>query len=59
MELNYFKDHLFDLINESDAFDVHEIISDDHANRFTVIVHDGSVFKIECAKMEQSISDRP
>ena len=29
MELNYVKDHLFDLLNESDLLDVSDIICDD------------------------------
>ena len=36
MELNYFKDILFDLINESDEPDAVQIDSDELRNTFTV-----------------------
>ena len=41
MDVNYFKDILFDLMNESDALDVADIQSDDRANTFTVLMKDG------------------
>ena len=46
MELNYFKDHLWDIFNEDDILDVQDIISDDNENRFDVTVFDGSVFRV-------------
>ena len=46
MDLNYFKDHLWDMLNEDDCFDVQDIISNDNENTFDVIVRDGSVFHI-------------
>ena len=49
MELNYFKDQLFDLLNESDALDVREITADDRANTFRVMVSDGTIFQIVCS----------
>ena len=48
MELNYFKDCLFDCMNESDALDVSEIEADEHGNRFLVTVQDGSRFEVIC-----------
>lgn len=51
MELNYFKDILFDLINEWEQ-DVLEIISDDKKNLFWVVMGDGSVFRLHCEKEE-------
>ena len=49
MELNYFKDHLFDLINESNILNVRSIIADDKENVFRVVVYDGSEFCVKCA----------
>ncbi|MGN0997960.1 MAG: hypothetical protein ACI4PO_00235 [Faecousia sp.] len=49
MELNYFKDILFDLINEWDE-DVLEILEDDPKNLLWVVMKDGSVFRIHCEK---------
>lgn len=48
MKLNYFKDHLFDLLNESDLLDVQDIKSDDETNTFHVVVYDGTKFDIYC-----------
>ena len=51
MELDYFKDHLFDLLNESDLLDVQEIEDDTAANRFIVTVNSGDVFCIQYSKI--------
>lgn len=48
MELNYFKDKLFDLINESDELDVADIEADDKNNTFLVSMQDGSAVLLEC-----------
>ena len=50
MELNYMKDHLFDLVNESELLDVRGIEADDRRNTLRVTVADGTVFVIECRK---------
>ncbi len=49
MELNDFKDMLFDLINEWDQ-DVLEIITNDKENLLWVVMGDGSVFRLHCEK---------
>ncbi len=49
MELNYFKDILFDLINEWDQ-DVLEIMENNRENLLWVVMGDGSVFRIHCEK---------
>lgn len=49
-ELNYFKDILFDLINESDELDVTDIQSDDSANSFVVTVKDGTPFLLRVSQ---------
>lgn len=48
MELNYFKDKLFDLLNESDEMDISNIDSDDRNSLFIISMADGSVFEIVC-----------
>ena len=50
MELNYFKDILFDLINESDDLDICEIETNDKAGLFRILLSDGSRFLIRCEK---------
>lgn len=42
MTLNYFKDHMFDLLNESDLLDVYDIQTVE--NGYRVTVHDGAEF---------------
>lgn len=51
MELSYFKDHLFDLLNESDLLDVKEIEEDTAANRFIITVNCDDVFCIQYSKI--------
>ncbi len=47
MDINVFKDILWDLINESDALDVTDIQSIDKENHFTIKVRDGSSFEVQ------------
>ncbi len=49
MELDYFKDILFDLINEWDQ-DIQDIVEDSQNNTLWIVMGDGSVFRLECAK---------
>lgn len=48
VELNYFKDKLFDLLNESDELDIADLNVEDRISLFTVTMADGSVFELEC-----------
>ena len=52
MELNYLKDHLFDLLNESDCLNITDIEANDALNTFRITVPDGSVFVISCQRVE-------
>ena len=52
MNIDYFKDILFDLMNESDALDVADIQSDDLANMFLVVMKDGTAFSVHVTKIE-------
>lgn len=54
MTLNYFKDHIFDLINESDLLNVTDIKTNERKNSFCITVSDGSVFIIQCIEIENS-----
>ena len=53
MELNYVKDHLFDLLNESDLLDVSDIICDDKKGTFEIVVHDGDRFLRTCEEIKK------
>ena len=48
MELNYFKDKLFDLLNESDGLGIADLNAEDRKNLLTVTTEDGSVFELVC-----------
>ena len=52
MEVNYFKDILFDLLNESDELDVTDIQSDDKANTFLISMKDGTSFLVQVSAAE-------
>lgn len=49
MELNYFKDILFDLINEWDQ-DIQDITVNDKEHLIRVVMGDGSAFRLHCEK---------
>ena len=53
VDINVFKDILWDLMNESDALDVSDIQSVDKENRFIVAVRDGSSFQIQISVAER------
>lgn len=48
MELNYFKDILFDLINNSDKMRISDIEVDDRRNIFMITTPDGNVIRVKC-----------
>ena len=50
MDINVFKDILWDLINESDELDVVDIQSNDKTNQYRVTVRDGSSFVVQVTK---------
>ncbi len=52
MELNYFKDKLFDLLNESDELDISDLNAEDLKNLLTVTMSDGSMFEILCQEVK-------
>ena len=51
MDLNYFKDKLFDLLNDSDVLNISDITTDDRRGLFTVSTVDGSKFELLCRKL--------
>jgi hypothetical protein len=53
VDINVFKDILWDLINESDALDVSDIQSIDKENRFIVTVCDGSSFQVQVSTINR------
>ncbi len=53
MELNYFKDKLFDLLNESDELGIAELNVEDRKNLLTVGTKDGNVFELVCREVTE------
>ncbi len=45
-ELHIFQRHLFDLINECNAFDIADLILEDNGNQIIVLTEDGKKFKV-------------
>ena len=52
MDLNYFKDKLFDVINESDELDIADIQADDEKDLFLIVMKDGSDFALRTMKVK-------
>ena len=48
MKLNYFRDKLFDLLNDSEEMGIIDLNADERNNLFTVRTEDGEVFEIVC-----------
>lgn len=48
MELNSFKDKIFELINDADNLEINDIQTDDKRNTFTIITQAGLAFELEC-----------
>ena len=51
MGLDYFKDTVFELLNDSDDMAVKDIQTKDKENIFTVLLMDGSHFESECRQI--------
>ena len=48
MELNYFRDRLFDLLNDSEGMGIADLNADEQNSVLTVRTEDGNVFEIVC-----------
>ncbi len=48
MELNYFRDRLFDLLNDSEGMGIADLYADERNSLLTVRTEDGDVFEIVC-----------
>ena len=50
MPLNFFKDLLFDVLNDSDLLNAVDINVNDKENTFTLKMDDGSTIYLKCSK---------
>ncbi len=48
MELNYFRDRLFDLLNDSEGMGIADLNADERNSLLTVRTENGNVFEIIC-----------
>ncbi len=48
MEINYFRDKLFDLLNDSEGMEIADLNTDTQNNLLIVRTEDGDVFEIVC-----------
>ncbi len=48
MELNYFRDKLFDLLNDSEGMGIADLNADERNSLLTVRTEDGDVFEVVC-----------
>ena len=48
MKLNYFRDKLFDLLNDSEGMGIADLNADEQNSLLTVRTEDGDVFEIVC-----------
>ena len=46
MELDYFRDRLFDLLNDSDELEIADLYADEQNHTLTVQMETGAVFEI-------------
>ena len=51
MELDYFKDKTFELLDEGSDLEIVDIDTDDLKNIFTIKIAAGSIFEVECRKL--------
>lgn len=52
MELDYFKDKIFDLLNETDTMIISDIEAKDKENIFRICLEDGKIFEVECRQVK-------
>ena len=51
MELNYFRDRLFDLLNDSEGMGIVDLNADERNSLLTVRTEGGNVFEIVCRQV--------
>ena len=57
MKLEYFKDKLFDLLNDADTITIKDIETNDKEGTFRVSMQDGSVFEVRCRQVKAPLRD--
>ncbi|MDE7476874.1 MAG: hypothetical protein K2M91_02820 [Lachnospiraceae bacterium] len=52
MKLDYFKDKIFELINDADNMYIKNIETNDREDKLTVQLQDGTVFEVNCRQLK-------
>ncbi|MCI8582559.1 MAG: hypothetical protein HFH13_05455 [Dorea sp.] len=52
MELDYFKDKIFDMLNDTNAILISDIEILDRQNVFKILLQDGNLFEVECRQIK-------
>lgn len=50
-KLDYFKDKIFDLLNDADEIGIKDIETNDKKGTFKVMLQDGGIFEVECRQL--------
>ncbi len=50
-KLDYFKDKIFDLLNDTDEIGIRDIETNDREGIFKVLLQDGNMFEVECRQI--------
>ena len=58
INLEYFKDKIFDLLNEENTMDIQDIETNDKENTFQIFFEDGSAFEIECLNKQLYFAEK-
>ena len=57
MKLEYFKDKLFDLLNDADTITIKDIETKDKEGTLRVSMQDGTVFEVRCCQVMAPLRD--
>ena len=52
MDLDYFKDKIFDLLSDSNAMNISDIETKDKENIFKILLEDGNIFEVKCRQIK-------
>jgi hypothetical protein len=56
MELDYFRDKLFDLLNDSEGMGISDLDADERNGLLDVKTEDGDIFEIKCRRAAENES---
>ncbi len=57
MKLEFFKDKMFELLNDADTISIKDIETNDKEGTFLVSTQDGRVFEVRCRQVKAPLRD--